>query len=240
MSGSTFRNPQRWRPGRGPWVVLVFGLTAMVVCGASLWKVRRDHEREARAAVAKAQEELRLGQPDSALQSIAKIPVDGPWEADILTVKGLAFAAMDRADLVRPVLQRSLALKPNQPIAAKVLAAVYFASEEPDRGFALLEQAARLDPTGLPALVRGGRYPAPGPEQARGRRSGVPRVAPSPTRPHRLANRADRRAADARDVLGGHGTARGPPDRTAGRSQGAPPGRPTGPAHGPARGDERL
>ena len=145
MSGSTSSNPRRWRSRRVAWFALVVGLIALA-SGAALLKVRRDREREARAAVAKAREELRRGQPTWALRSVARVPEGGPWAADLLTVKGLAFAALDRADLVLPTLERSLKLDPNQPMATKVLAAVYFTREEPDRGFALLEQAARLDP----------------------------------------------------------------------------------------------
>jgi tetratricopeptide (TPR) repeat protein len=134
---------RRWR--RLSALAAAVGLIGLAY-GYYVLKARQGREREARAAVAGAQADLMRGQPDRALQAIARVPESGPWEADLLTVKGLAFAALDRPDAVRPILERSLKLNPNQPIAAKVLAAVYFTGEEADLGFALLEQAARLDP----------------------------------------------------------------------------------------------
>jgi tetratricopeptide (TPR) repeat protein len=125
---------------------VIVGLITLA-SGFALLKSRRDRERDALAAVARAQEELRRGQPTRALRAVAGVPESGPWEANLLTVKGMAFAALDRPELVRPILERSMRLNPKQAMAAKVLAAVYFTGEEAERGFALLEQAARIDPT---------------------------------------------------------------------------------------------
>ena len=144
MSGSTQNSPRRRRLRRGAWLTLVVGLVALAM-GMAFLNVRRNRELEARAAIAKAREELGRGQPSLALRSIAQVSESGPWEAALLTVKGLAYAALDRTDMVLPALNRSLKLDPDQPVAAKVLAALYFAREEPDRGFAFLEQAARID-----------------------------------------------------------------------------------------------
>jgi tetratricopeptide (TPR) repeat protein len=102
--------------------------------------------REARAAILRGQDELKQGRPDRALRAIAGVPEDGPWAADLLTVRGLALAAFDRPEEARPILERSLKLNPKQPMAAKVLAAVYFSMSDPDRGLQMLELAARLDP----------------------------------------------------------------------------------------------
>jgi tetratricopeptide (TPR) repeat protein len=132
-------------------------VAAALSCGAVVvWQSYRresraaiaaQFERESRAAIAAAQEELQHGQAARALMQTEMISEDGPWAAELLTTKGIALAALDRPDAVRTVLERSLEIDPNQPIAAKVLAAVYFTAEEPDRGFALLERAAQLDPT---------------------------------------------------------------------------------------------
>ena len=78
---------------------------------------------------------------------MARIPQSGPWAADVLTIKGMAFAALERPDDARPLLERSLAIDPGQPMAAKVLAAVYFSEDEMDRGLAMLARAASIDPT---------------------------------------------------------------------------------------------
>jgi tetratricopeptide (TPR) repeat protein len=144
-STSTPRKTRNWHPRRRAIFALIVGLIALA-SGYGQLKIRWDREREARAAVARAQDELRRGQPIRALRAVANVPESGPWEADLLTVKGIAYAALDRPELVRPVLERSMRLNPKQAMAAKVLAAVYFTGEEADRGFALLEQAARLDP----------------------------------------------------------------------------------------------
>ena len=146
MSGSTSRILRSRWARRAAFSALIVGLIALA-SGFALLKLRRDRERDALAAVARAHEELRRGQPARALRAVAGVPESGPWEADLLTVKGIAFAALDRPELVRPILERSMKLNPNQAMAAKVLAAVYFTGEESERGFALLEQAARIDPT---------------------------------------------------------------------------------------------
>jgi tetratricopeptide (TPR) repeat protein len=127
---------------------ILFGIVAgLIVAGClfALMRVRSERERAARAAITQAQNDLKLGRPARALKSIARVPEQGPWEAELLTVKGLAFASLGRPDAVRPLLERSLKIDPNQPMAAKVLAAVYFTANESDRGFAMLEKAAGLD-----------------------------------------------------------------------------------------------
>jgi len=105
-----------------------------------------DQESKTWAAVARAQADLKSGSPARALAGVERVSDRGPWEADLLTVKGLALAALNRPEDARPLLERSLSLKPGQPMVAKVLAAVYFASIQTDRGFEMLKRAARLDP----------------------------------------------------------------------------------------------
>jgi cytochrome c-type biogenesis protein CcmH/NrfG len=64
-----------------------------------------------------------------------------------LTVRGLAQAAFSRPEDARPLLERSLAINPGQPMVVKVLAAVYFSDGDMDRGLAMLALAAKLDPS---------------------------------------------------------------------------------------------
>jgi tetratricopeptide (TPR) repeat protein len=97
--------------------------------------------------MAQAREALQSGQPGRALRAVARIPQSGPWAADVLTIKGMALAALERPDDARPLLERSLAIDPNQQMAAKVLAAVYFSDNEMDLGLAMLARAATIDPS---------------------------------------------------------------------------------------------
>lgn len=99
-----------------------------------------------REAVTAGQNYLKKGRPDLALRAVSRSSEDGSRGADALTVKGLALALLDQPDEARRPLERSLKLNPNQPMAAKVLAAIYFSRNENGRGFELLRAAAQLDP----------------------------------------------------------------------------------------------
>jgi tetratricopeptide (TPR) repeat protein len=147
VSGLMFRSALRRKRRLIVLSALVAGLIAL---GGGFVLVRarwdREREREARAAVAEGRDALLRGRPTRALVAVASVPEHGPWEADRLTVQGLALAALDRPEAARPVLERALKLDPKQPMAAKVLAAVYFSANESDRGFEMLEKAARVDP----------------------------------------------------------------------------------------------
>jgi tetratricopeptide (TPR) repeat protein len=126
-------------------------LVILLALGGTAWwygverpaRLRRD--ADARGRVARGQDYLQRGRPDLALRTIAEVPEDGPWAAGALAVKGLSYAALNRPEQARPFLERSLARDPAQPMVAKVLAAVCFSANEADRGFKLLESAARLD-----------------------------------------------------------------------------------------------
>ncbi|WP_435008383.1 tetratricopeptide repeat protein [Tundrisphaera lichenicola] len=139
-----------WSPRSRRRRSILLGAVAVVVAvggGLAFWRAHQANRAAlARAAIDQARADLERGHAALALHRVAPVPERGPWEADLLTVKGLAFAALDRPDEVRPLLERSLALNPNQPMAARVLAAVYFAAIQPVRGFELLERVARLDP----------------------------------------------------------------------------------------------
>jgi tetratricopeptide (TPR) repeat protein len=102
-------------------------------------------ERDVHEAVARAEELLKNGRPTLALQAVAGVADRGSPNPDLLTVQGLAFAALERPESARRPLERSLELNPRQPMAAKVLAAVYFYQEDYSRGLAMLNTAARLD-----------------------------------------------------------------------------------------------
>ena len=149
MSGSTLRTSLR----RGPRIVVLS--LALLGCGAVAWwvglvspaRVRARTEAEARAAITSARDALQTGQPGKALRVVARIPESGPWTGDVLTIKGMAFAALERPDDARPLLERSLAIDPNQPMAAKVLAAVYFSDNEMDQGLATVSYTHLTLPT---------------------------------------------------------------------------------------------
>jgi tetratricopeptide (TPR) repeat protein len=133
---------------RARWLALSLPLLALAAL--SWWygvvqPAREQSEQESRKAIAWGRSELQRGRPDLALRAISRVPLKRPWDVDVLAIKGLALAAMNRPEQARPYLERSLALDRRQPMVAKVLAAVYFTANEPDRGFHLLETAARLD-----------------------------------------------------------------------------------------------
>jgi tetratricopeptide (TPR) repeat protein len=126
---------------------------ALLGTGALVWWLcvaRPAHARseaEARAAIALARDALQTGQAARALLAVARIPKSGPWVADVLTIEGMAYAALDRPENARPRLERSLTIDPKQAMAAKVLAAVYFSDNEMDQGLAMLSRAASIDPS---------------------------------------------------------------------------------------------
>jgi len=121
-------------------------LGVLIVLGGDYVLRARWKPEVAHAAITRAQDFLKQGQPASALTAVAKVPDHGPWESDLLTVKGLAMAALDRPEAVRPLLERAVRLDPKQAMAIKVLAAVYFATNETERGFDMLQQSVRLNP----------------------------------------------------------------------------------------------
>jgi tetratricopeptide (TPR) repeat protein len=136
--------PHRW----GSWII---GLVVLLALGTlAAWFVRSaaeaERRRETRSAIAKARSWLQSGRADLALRTVRTLPQEGPQAAEALAVRGLALAALDRPEEARPYLERALALDPRQPMAAKTLAAVYFSANEGQRGFHMLEHAARLDP----------------------------------------------------------------------------------------------
>jgi tetratricopeptide (TPR) repeat protein len=107
--------------------------------------VARTRERGVRAAIAEGEDFLKKGRPAMALRAVSDVPESESFGSEVLAVRGLALAALDRPHEARPVLERALQRNPKQAMVAKVLAAVYFSQNEMGRGFALLTKAAQLD-----------------------------------------------------------------------------------------------
>ena len=63
-----------------------------------------------------------------------------------MTVAAQAFIQLDQREDARRALERALELEPNQPLAARLLAAIRIAAGDTDRGLADLAVAARLAP----------------------------------------------------------------------------------------------
>ena len=134
-------------------VILAAGFWTEIIPGA-LGVDRRSAE-----AVAEGRIALQHGQPHLAIRAVASVPPWSPSAAEALTIEGLASAALGRVEESRRALERSWELDPGQPMAAKVLAAIYFSRSETDRGLAFLDAAARLDPQDFrPWYARGDVY----------------------------------------------------------------------------------
>lgn len=86
------------------------------------------------------------GQSDRALEVLKVIRDDRPGAAEGLTVAARALLARGSISSARRTLERTLTMKPDQPEAAKMLAAIYLASGDGGRGVAMLKSAATLDP----------------------------------------------------------------------------------------------
>jgi tetratricopeptide (TPR) repeat protein len=102
----------------------------------------RDHWRE----VGRARYYLDRGQPDLAFQAVAGIRDKHPGAPEGLTLAACALLRRGNIAPARRVLEASLQMKPGQAEAAKMLAAIYLASGDGERGLDLLQQAARLGP----------------------------------------------------------------------------------------------
>lgn len=144
----------RPRPGRrrGGWIVLLTVL-GLILGGLGWWfGVERPAHIQARtiqvrAALSRARDFLQTGQTARALRILSDLPEDGERGSDVLALKGMTYATLDRPEMARPLLERSLALDRDQPMTVKVLAAIYFNDHDTEAGFRMLELAARLDPS---------------------------------------------------------------------------------------------
>jgi tetratricopeptide (TPR) repeat protein len=125
------------------WVLVFVALVAALV--PLSWLLLRppaNHWEE----VARARAFLERGQPDLAFQAVAGIRDEAPGTAEALALAGKAMLMRGTISVARQCLERSLALQPKQPEAAKMLAAIYLASGDGQRGLDLLKQAAEQDP----------------------------------------------------------------------------------------------
>jgi tetratricopeptide (TPR) repeat protein len=96
-------------------------------------------------AVAQGRDFLKKGKPRRAIQAVLQIEPGDPEEPEAWAIRGMAHAALEDVASCRTDLERAWRLR-RDPMTAKVLAAVYLAANESDRGLALLEAAAQIDP----------------------------------------------------------------------------------------------
>ena len=76
---------------------------------------------------------------------LRRVESGSPHEAEALTIKGMAHAALEETGPARQALERAWRLGPSA-MAAKVLAALYLGANETDRGHLMLQAAAKIDP----------------------------------------------------------------------------------------------
>ncbi|WP_152054054.1 tetratricopeptide repeat protein [Tautonia marina] len=143
--------PASPRHRRRPLRLALILVTVLAVLAGGLWSANRLlRNRQARqqdeAAIHRGRVFLEQGNPALALQAVNRVPEQSPVLAEALTVRGLALVALDRIEESRLTLEHSLEIGPVQPMAAKVLAAIYFSRSESDRGLDLLTLAAQVDP----------------------------------------------------------------------------------------------
>lgn len=144
-AGGTKR--RRFSPGK--WVALALiplAVGVFLLVRERGWTTGIGSGARARAAIARGEELVKKGRHRYSLAVVASVPEDGPWRADLLAVRGLALAGLGNVEPSRRALEQSLALKPNQPMVDKVLAAICFSRSEHIKGIEYLENAARLDP----------------------------------------------------------------------------------------------
>jgi len=102
-------------------------------------------DRAAAEALARGRESLQQGRFRRAIQAVSLIQEGTPEEAEALTIRGLALASLEEVGPARQVLERAWRLQPNA-MAAKVLAAIYFAANESQRGLQVLQATTQLVP----------------------------------------------------------------------------------------------
>ena len=98
------------------------------------------------AAVERGEAFMAQGRPDLAFAEVVNIRDEAPGAAEAMTLAGRSLLAQGQVVIARQALERALQLKPDQPDAAKMLAAIYLASGDGQRGLEQLKSAATLDP----------------------------------------------------------------------------------------------
>jgi tetratricopeptide (TPR) repeat protein len=133
-------------------VLVLLGVGAAL--GAMTWLASRARTRSSAGpgpsverVIARAERLLKAGRPREAILAISGAEGAGPQAAELLLVEGLAWAALNDSESSRQALLRSIAARPNQPMAVKVLAAIAFSRGEEQRGMDYLARAAELDPS---------------------------------------------------------------------------------------------
>ena len=94
--------------------------------------------------------------PRKALEAISGAEGDRPRSGELHLVQGLALVALGKSEPARKALLQSIAIRPDQPMAAKVLAAIAFSRGEEQRGLEYLARAAALDPGDFRPLYAAG------------------------------------------------------------------------------------
>jgi tetratricopeptide (TPR) repeat protein len=131
------------RPPASPRIIVLLCLVAVLVLfGWISSRLKKDHWDE----VARARHYLDRGQPDLAFQAVSRIRDEGPGAAEGLTLGARALLMHGDVSAARRTLERSLSIKLDQPEAAKMLAAIYIAGGDGQRGVAMLKKAALLEP----------------------------------------------------------------------------------------------
>ncbi len=130
------------RPGPLLFVVVLAHVALLGWLAWLLMHRRADHW----AAVERGEALMAQGRPDLAFAEVANIRDEAPGAAEAMTLAGRSLLAQGQVAIARQALERALKLKPEQPDAAKMLAAVYFSSGNGPRGLELLKSAAKLDP----------------------------------------------------------------------------------------------
>jgi tetratricopeptide (TPR) repeat protein len=126
-----------------------FGVVGMV--GLGLWLIWRPTATDPRSrghweAVFQGRRLLDEGRPDLALKAVSHIRDEAEGAGEAMAVAGVALARMEDVRNARLALERALKLQPRQPLATRVLAAVYLGLGESDRGLDCLKKAAELSP----------------------------------------------------------------------------------------------
>jgi tetratricopeptide (TPR) repeat protein len=123
-------------------IVLLCLVGVLVLFGWISSRLKKDHWDE----VARARAYLDRGHPDLAFQAVSRIRDEGPGAAEGLTLAARALLMRNDISAARRTLERSLSMKLDQPEAAKMLAAIYIAAGDGQRGIAMLKKAALLEP----------------------------------------------------------------------------------------------
>ncbi len=129
--------------GHGAGLVLAAVGVAAAIAAATVVSASA---RWARRGLDEARANLADGRPELARRAAASIRGDGPEAGEAAALAGIALVRLGRVAAARAALERGLALKADQPEAAKVLAAIYLSSGDEDAGLRMLESAARSAP----------------------------------------------------------------------------------------------